>query len=138
MNDNYQNKREKLNEMWETIDCTSIDDVNFNQKAPKLLEFLIVSVLNEENISIGTYGDEYSSITYNHFNTDKMLTLTLDKNSAFELELTLYDYDYEEIKYPFKLANQDLKIIPEGLVDLMRQVMETMEPMTIKTKSLDK
>ena len=137
---NKEQQREKLNEMWEAIDFNSFNKTNFKADAPKLLEFLITSVLLENNIHIGvTFDNEKaitSNITYDIYNNDKELTLKLYPKSIFKLEISFYDWDGEKQAHTHKLSKDEIKTIPEGLIISMQEALKKEDTISINTTHL--
>lgn len=140
---NQEEKREQLNEIWDSLNESSIEylDSEFNKIAPKLTEFLILSVLNDDEIDIGTFGDEKTEgacITYDVYNTDKMLSLKYGKNSNWGIELILYDWEGEEKKYFYPINGEEIKVIPEGLSIIMTEVAKKGRGKVIRVSALPK
>ena len=126
---------------WNAIDKNSIDylDENFNSIAIKLLEFLMHSILNDGQVDIGTFRDgdfEGAIVEYDIYTSDKNLKLKLHKDESFELELFLFDWDDKEKIYKYKLDDNEIKSIPEGLRNLMYLVLSDMKSRTFKLGEL--
>ena len=123
------------------IGSVPIDNIGFKKIDSLLLEVLITSVLSEEEIDIGTFehnNSQYGSIiSYDIYNVDRQLNLKLDQSLNFELELIFYDSDDEEKSFICKLDEEMLKMIPEGLKNIMNDVMHSNKERTINPKSLD-
>lgn len=138
---NPEEKREFLNNIWDRIDESTIPylDNEFDAIAPKLVEFLLMSILNEDEIDIGTYaqGDtEGSCITYDVFNTDKRLELQLSSSLVFELALSICDFEGDEKNYSYLLNDIDVKIIPPGLINMMSEVAKMKKGKKVFIKSI--
>jgi hypothetical protein len=75
------NRRELLNEIWESLHPGSIAflNTNFIEIAPKLLEFLMLSVFNEETIDVGFVEGQstFAVVPYDQYNYDRQLLLKL-------------------------------------------------------------
>lgn len=141
MIDDKETQREKLNHIWDYINSDSIAylDTNFDNIAPQLLQFLIFSLLNEGRIEIGTFRHgikEGSNVSYDIYNSDKTLNLNLLPENVFELELFLYDWDDKKTIYTYKLNETEIRNIPEGLRNLMKEVLNDMEPRTFEENSI--
>jgi hypothetical protein len=134
---NLEEKQERLNQLWDSIDENAIDylDANFYEIAPRLIEFLVVSILCEEEIDIGVFMNG-SIISFDIYNTDKELLLKLNDKSQFELELSIMDYEDERRTYQYLLKESDLKIIPIGLKNIMANVAKSQESETLFIKSI--
>lgn len=136
-----ESQRENLNHIWASINSDSIEylDTNFDNIVPQLLQLLIFSFLNEGRIEIGTFRHdkkEGSTVSYDIYNSDKQLELHLLPKNVFELELLLFDLDGNEKTYTYKLDNTQIKNIPEGLRNLMKEVLNDMEPRTFEENSI--
>lgn len=141
MKENIHSQREKLNHIWDSIDSDSIEylDLNFDNIAPRLLEFLLISLLNEGRIEIGTFrhGKKIgSTVSFDIYNSDKQLELHLLPRNVFELEVSLFDFDGNQKEYIYKLNSSEIKIIPEGLRNLMKEVSKDLEPRTFEGNSV--
>jgi hypothetical protein len=137
MTDDKESQREKLNIIWDSIDSDSVEylDSNFENIATRLLEFLLISLLNEGRIEIGTFRHgkkQGSTVSYDIYNSDKQLELHLLPRNVFELEVLLFDIDGNEKAYIYKLNSSEIRIIPEGLRNLMKEVLNDMEPRTFE------
>jgi len=138
---NREDKRENLNKVWDEINESSVDYLKseFKNIAPKLIEFLVVSLLNQEEIDFGTYWDgkkEGAIVSYDIYNTNKQLTLKMDSKFKLELELMIYDFDGEENIFTYPINEDDLKIIPQGLVNIIIEVVKTKKEKTVFVKSI--
>lgn len=141
MIEDKESQREKLNHIWDSINSDSIAylDKNFDNIAPRLLEFLIISLLNEGRIEIGNFSNgkkEGSTVSYDIYNSDKQLKLHLLPRNVFKLEVSLFDFDGNEKEYIYKLNSSEVKFIPEGLIKLMQQVLKDMKPRTFEENSV--
>lgn len=122
-------EKESLDQIWDSIGYDSVDflDREFESIAPKLLEFLIVSILDEEEVDIGIFSEgkqKGSTITYDFFVSDKNLSLRLLPSHNFELELMMYDSTGEERLYKKTLKSDEAVIIPERLKWMMKEVLK--------------
>ncbi|HEX5153629.1 MAG TPA: hypothetical protein VFW07_19405 [Parafilimonas sp.] len=138
-----ETQKEKLNEVWESIQPDSIEylDRNFNNIAPQLLVFLILSLISNETIEIGIFigdGVKGSCVSFDVYNSDKQLTLKLQEDDDFEIELLLYDFDQEEKKYSYTLSKSDIESIPPGLSNIMKNVRDEGESKCVIKNSLTK
>lgn len=141
MTEDKESQRDKLNQIWNSIDSDSVEylDSNFENIAPQLLQLLIFSLLNESRIEIGTFRHGVkggSNVSYDIYNSDKMLKLNLLPENVFELVLSLYDFDGNEKEYTYRLNSSEIKIIPEGLINLMKEVLIDRETRTFEEKSV--
>ena len=134
-------KREKLNHLWDSIGDNSIDYLNnsFKLIAPKLLEFLIVSLLNEDELDIGIFSEKSRSgaiVSYDIYNSDKQLSLKLLPKNVFKLELLIYDSDGILKTFNYKLDSIEIKMIPHGLINIMQEVLSELKSKTLKIGGL--
>lgn len=141
MNTDKEIKREKLNWLWDSIGYDSIDYLNDNFKsiAPQLLEFLIISLLNEDELDIGIFSEKSQKgaiVSFDIYDSDKELNLKLLPKGIFELELMIYDSEGTLKTYKYTLDSLEIKMIPEGLINLMKEVLEERESKTIKIGGL--
>lgn len=136
-----EKNREPLDAIWDSLGPGSHEYLNSNFKiiAPKLLEFLITRLLLDEEFEIGYFqhgSKKGAVISYNIYDKEKQMELRLDQKQNFELRLQIWDFDDEELEYKYKLVNQDSDVIPEGLKNLMIEIVHSSNPITVKSKSL--
>ena len=110
--------------------------------ANKFLELLIHSKINNEWVDIGIQTlkrKKSSMICYNVFKgEEKQLTLRLESDLSFTLELYIYDDDNNKYKhYYYKLTEEDIKIIPVGLVPLMKEALRDQKTKVVEAKTLE-
>lgn len=120
--------------------------IDYNDVALDFLKFLILSTLvGTDQIEIGTFYEVSKNIkvgaqiSYDIYNPDKSLDLNLSGNSVFEIVLSYYDDDFgngDYRKYSYVLNKEELKILPEGLVNLMKQVQSEDKPKTFHVNNL--
>ena len=133
--------RERLEKIWNTLEPSIIDnsEMDFNKIAPKLLGFLITSLIHQKEIDIGNSYENSkvsSIVSYNIYNSDKQLNLKLHTSNIFELEFLYNEFEEDERKYNYELNHIDERIIPEGLINIMKEVYYTQKPMSVSGNSL--
>ncbi len=123
-------EREQLNEVWDTVYYTDDFNKRIRDLAPALIQFLIVSLLEQGDIEIGLFNagkDAGSCVAYDIYNLDKVLELRYKQDTSFELYLALED-DEGDMQYcHHTLTDKEIKIIPEGLQLLMRKAWDKNE-----------
>lgn len=135
--------RELLDQMWDLIDRNSTEylDNHFIDIAPKLIQFLIISLLTDKDFEIGIFYVQEKKggafISYDIYNTDKQLTLRVTTKWIFILQLSVYDWDDNEKIYRNHLTEDEIKYIPIGLQNLMKEVVNTYKVQTIKAGTLN-
>ena len=133
---------EKTSGIWDAIGPESIAYLqkNFTQKAPEIVEFLMMYLLSEEEIEISIYEEENvgkgSFVTYDPYSTDKQLSLKNMAKGSFELELFLYDHEDEEVLFTYLLTAEDKENIPKNLQAIMEQARAKMKATTVLSASL--
>lgn len=123
-------EREQLNEVWDTVYYTDDFNKRIRDLAPALIQFLMVSLLEQGDIEIGLFNagkDAGSCVAYDIYNTDKVLELRYKQDTSFELYLALEDDEGDMQKYHYTLTDKEIKIIPEGLQLLMRKAWDKNE-----------
>ncbi|MES2512886.1 MAG: hypothetical protein V4580_02025 [Bacteroidota bacterium] len=117
-------EREQLDEVWETVYYTDELKKTIRDIAPALIEFLIVSLLEQGDIEVGLFHkgkDAGSCIAYDIYNMDKVLEVRYNQDTSFEMYLALEDDEGEMQYFYHALTDKEIKIIPEGLQMLMRK-----------------
>lgn len=134
--------REHLDNLWDSVYYTSGLKHMINKIAPRLVEFLMASLLLEEEIEIGLFGrggkKSASTVCYDIYNTDKILELRFRKDNKFELRLALENDDGDLESFYHTLNEKEAMIIPEGLRNLMKQAFQENEGMVYQTGSIQK
>lgn len=135
-----KDKRKYLEEIWEQINERSIEklDIDYGNIALKLTEFLIHSVLCDDQIDIGTFigKSKGACITFDVYNSEKILTLKLHTNFKWTIELQLRDNDDNLKEYIHLLTGNELKVIPEGLVELMKETVKSNKERVVSATAL--
>ncbi len=127
---------------WDTIGSDSYGFLkdNFKQIASKLAAFLITYVLGEDEFEIGLFKNGKvvgSNICYNQYDSDKQLELRFTNHSEFELYVMLYDDDAGKLReFHFKLIGEHLKIIPEGLKQMLIECQKEEKGRIVSAKSI--
>lgn len=120
---------EMLDKIWDSVDNSDDFKSNFETHAPKLVELLVLSLLENLPINIGVFfdgDDDGSSIIYDKYNTDRILELRLKQNLTFELFVGLENDDDGSMDfYKHNLNSHEINIIPLGLRNLMENVMNS-------------
>ncbi len=132
--------REQLEEIWETVYYTEDMQSKIRDLAPGLIQFLIVSLLEDGDIEIGLFESrDYkgSVVAYDIYNTDKMLHLRYKQDTSFELYLSLENDDCEMEDFYHTLTDAEIKIIPEGLQNLMKQAWDKGETRTYRKGTIE-
>ncbi|MEQ1732166.1 MAG: hypothetical protein ABL940_00745 [Bacteroidia bacterium] len=148
------NKQDLLPEIFEEFSSSPFFDfesyrVDFNDVAIDFLNFLIISTLvDTDNIEVGPFYDGEdnegkekvgSIIAYDIYNSDKMLNLKLNSDFIFEIVLRYYDDNFENGNwrvYSYKLKEEELKNLPGGLVNVMKEVQRENKPKTVHANTL--
>jgi|JI6StandDraft_1071083.scaffolds.fasta_scaffold73295_2 hypothetical protein len=138
-------REESLRQLFNDLtDKTFVDfkyyKLEFNDIALDLLKFLLLStMINNNQVSIGLIYDKgikCSYLTLDRFNMETMLHLKLYANSIFKIELT-YWISGEVCKgYKYKLKKNNLEFIPEGLINIMKDVFQNEKPVTVNSNSI--
>jgi hypothetical protein len=134
---NQEDEKERLNHFWEELDETKIDylDKQFQNIAPNLLHFLVISLLSEKDLPLGTYMNG-AIVEYDIYNRDKRLSLMLSEGGQFILEFQIDDFDGESHEYTFPIIDANLNIIPPGLKNIMEEVAKSQKERTVFIKSI--
>jgi hypothetical protein len=132
-------KSETLDEIWESVNNSDDFKNNFENQAPKLVELLILSLLENLPINIGLFfdgNDDGASIAYDIYNTDKILELRLKRDLTFELFVALENDEEGCLDfYRYCLTDDEVNIIPLGLRNLMEEVMKSEKEMAYQIDS---
>lgn len=136
-----QDNQETFDQVWNAIGKDSIEylDRHFEDISSGLVHFLIFSLLEKDEIEIGTFTDEKQKgaiVTYDIYNTDKQLNLKANTDLTFEIELFLSDNDDNEKTYRHKLSQDQVKIIPEVLKKTMIESALTEKDTSIRPGTL--
>lgn len=108
-------EREQLNEVWDTVYYTDDFNKRIRDLAPALIQFLMVSLLEQGDIEIGLFNavkDAGSCVAYDIYNTDKVLELRYKQDTSFELYLALEDDEGDMQECHHTLTDKEIKIIP--------------------------
>lgn len=104
---------------------------NLQEHGAQLLQALLLETFKHESVDIGIYLDPDNPkalLTYDPWNSDKQLSLRLDKNGKFDLYFECHEEDdYQSAIY--ELTNDDVLMIPQGLKALMEKVVRTEQPL---------
>jgi hypothetical protein len=127
--------------IWDSLNESSIPylDKHFLEIAPRLAEYLIKALIDNQNFDVGIFSDNKtkgSIVSYDVFNSDKQLVLKMTNKRYFEIEIFIYDDDGKIHTYNHRLTKDELKIVPEGLKNIMKEVMLSMEGQTVSANSL--
>lgn len=125
--------KQKLESLWNSIDLKSLLTVKeiFEYNTDSLLDFLIDKTLDKEKFEIGLFEEgKHSGSSLVYKESQKEIELRLKKNSTYDLILTVEDAEGEIHIFRSKLSNDELKLIPENLKNLMYKVREIERPMT--------
>lgn len=129
----YMNDKQKLEALWNSIDVNSISYTKnlFEKSIDFFLEVLIDKILDKEKFEIGLFEEgRQSGSTLTYKKSQKKIELRLKKNAAYELILTIGDTEGEICVFRKKLSNNEIKLIPKYLQNLMYKVREIERPMT--------
>lgn len=127
-------------EFWDNINSYTSPTIrkNFSQHAVKLLQALLLETFKHESVDIGIYLDHKNPLallTYDQWNSDKLLSLRLDRKGKFDLYLECYEEDdYQSVVY--ELNQEEIVMIPEGLKQLMAKVVKTKKPICAHKNTL--
>lgn len=127
-------------EFWDSINPSSAKIVkeHFYSCAPKLTEQLILYILENDHFEIGlswNYSERWSHISYDQWDTDKILSLRFSLKEEFDLFFSFYTDDgYQEISYP--LNQEEIEMVPQGLRVLMQQVVISKEAKAVSKNTL--
>jgi hypothetical protein len=132
---------EKFDLVWKSIGKDSIEylDKHFEDITSGLVHFLISSLLENDEIEIGIFTEENQKgaiVSYDIYNTDKQLNLKAITDLTFEIELFLSDNDDNEKIYKHILSQDQVKIIPEVLKNLMIESAVTEKDTSIRPGTL--
>lgn len=125
---------------WESINQHNSKYIRkyFKQYAINLLQALLADSINYEKISIGVTEskiNKWALLTHDPWNSDKQLSLRLNKKGVFELYFNCYEEDdYQNATYV--LEGDDLDLIPDGLKVIMKKAMLTQKPISIERNTL--
>jgi hypothetical protein len=136
---NKDQKLEQFKQLWESITPDLIPQLEetFDDYAIKLTEFLILSILEDEDFEIGILNDdEASMISYDIYNMDKHLTLYYKSDTSWVIVLHLEDYDGNEKDFISVISEEESSVIPIGLKNLMKETLKKGEPQAIQANSL--
>lgn len=136
-----EDSSKKIDQVWNSIGRDSIEylDRHFEDIASQLIHFLVISLLEHDEIEIETFSKKNqkgSIISYDIYHDEKQLNIKVNTDFIFEVELVLYDWDDNEKIYSHKLTIEQVKIIPEGLKNLMIEVSVNKKEMSIKAGTL--
>lgn len=136
-------EREEMDDLWESVYYTPDMKRRIKDMAAGLVEFLMTSLLQEEEINIGTFedgnGSYGTSVCYDVYNTDKMLHVRYKNNTTFELFVALENDDEGCLEfYHHTLTDKEVAIIPEGLQILMKKAFDKGKGMVWKPKTIEK
>lgn len=123
----------KLGTLWNSVDVNSSNTAKklFEMNADAFLEFLIDKTLEKEKFEIGYFEDgRQSGSTLTYRESQKEIELRLKKNSAYDLIFSVEDMEDEIHVFKNKLSDEEIKLIPEYLQNLMYKVREIELPMT--------
>ncbi len=125
--------KQKLETLWNSIDVNTTSAIKdlFEGNTGAFLELLIDTILYKEKFEIGLFEEgrqSGSNLIYKE--SQKEIELRLKKNSAYDLILTVEDVEGEIYVFRNKLLNDEIKLIPENIQDLMYKVREIERPMT--------
>lgn len=119
-------------EFWENVNQYSSPLIreNFSQHAVKLLQGLLLESFKHDSIDIGVLLDPKNPLallTHDQWNSNKQLSLRLDKKGKFDLYFNCYEEDdYQSAIY--NLTEVDVRMIPDGLKKIMAIVVKTKKP----------
>ena len=124
--------KQKLETLWNSLDVNSISVIKelFEKNTDAFLEVLIDKILDKEKFEIGLFEEGRQSgsiLTYKE--SQKEIELRLKKNSAYDLILTVEDVESETFVFRSKLSNDEIKLIPENIQNLMYKVREIELPL---------
>jgi hypothetical protein len=136
-------EREKMDDLWDSVYYTPDMELKIKDMAPGLVEFLMASLLHEEEIDIGTFNDENGSngtnVCYDVYNTDKMLQVRYKNDTNFELFVALENDDEGCLEFfHHTLTDNEVAIIPEGLQILMKKAFDSGDGLVWRPKTIDK
>lgn len=125
----------------------------FKQVSPIVLKALLSSILSSTEILIDILyeGNGNSSnvplfqkmkptasfISHDTSNIDNIYRLKLKPDDTFELEFQMEDYEGVERIYIHVFTEEQIKIIPQRLIPIMKEVLQSAQPRTILYKSLE-
>ena len=131
--------REKLDEAWDNVHYTYDIERRIKDMISTLVEFLIVSLLEQEDIEIGLlHNNQGSMVAYDIYNTDKILELRYRNDTTFELHVALEDEDGNLKSFYNTLSEKQISIIPEGLQMLMKSAYDKGEEMEWRPDTISK
>lgn len=134
-------KDQKIFDEWNKIDSYTVSflNENFNRIASALLVYLISSVLEETEFEIGTFEDgrqKGASISYMSPNKNKQIELRVKRSSSYELLLYVYHSEEEISIFKNKLEEDEIKMIPQSLRDLLDKVKTIGQPVSFYTSQI--
>lgn len=127
-------------QFWNMVDGHSSPVIrrNLQEHGAQLLQGLLLETFKHESVDIGIYLDPDNAkalLTYDPWNSDKQLSLRLDKNGKFDLYFECYEEDdYQSAIY--ELTDDDVLMIPDGLKSLMTKVVMTENPLGANRNTL--
>jgi hypothetical protein len=126
---------------WENVNAYTSPMIrkNFSEHAVTLLQGLLMETFKYDNVDISLFLDPKNPIallTYDQWNSDKQLSLRLHRDGKFDLYFECYEEDdYQSVIY--ELPEQDKTMIPDGLRQLMTEVIKTQHPVSVHKNTLE-
>lgn len=132
--------REKLNEAWDSVYYTNDIERRIKDLVPVLVEFLMESLLDQEEIEIGCFyrgKNRGSCVGFDIYNTDKILELHYKQDTSFEIHVAIADEDGDMRSFYSTLTEKHIGIIPEGLRILMKKAYDKDETLVFKPDRIE-
>jgi hypothetical protein len=131
----------KLHEYWNRLNYTLIGELqeNYEKNVSAFIEILVSNLQDKETFEVGVFEDgrqKGSTIIYCETYSRKQLELRTKKTSVYELLLTLYDTEENEIVFKHKLSSAEIDLVPGEIKRLMETVKELNQPMTFYSNKL--
>ena len=126
---------------WDTLSPNDIPffNKNFKEISSSLLQFLILSLFDGESFEIGTFREDQakgSIVSYDIYDNSKELNLNYHTNDVFKLQLKMHDWDDNLKTYSHILNDDNLKMIPKGLMNLMKECCRNNKSMTVSKNQI--
>lgn len=134
--------REEMDNIWDSFYYTPDIHQRIKDNAAGLVEFLMTSLLMEDEIEIGLFsnpdGTHGSMVTYDVYNDDKVLSIRYKNDTSFELHIELENDEGELRAFDHALSEREVDVIPEGLQILMKKAFDTNDAMVWKPNTIQK
>jgi hypothetical protein len=128
-------------DFWETIDPYKACDLgkNFKKYVPQLSQGFMLDLMKQEEVDIGHsfHGQaHWAVILYDFYDSDKELSFRLNHDNRLSLYFRYWDDEGLSQEVDYFLNEEEMKILPSGLMPLMQEVLRRKESMTASNKHI--